>query len=124
MNQSVMARRYAEADAMRSKFAGCKTMSDLARSVTDARFDDLKFVKPGTLGEPTRSMLLSAKDGDMLPPVTSPGGIEVYAVCGRRAIKDEKQQQKAADELQQREFDLHARRHLNDLKQDAHIEYR
>ncbi|MDX2201171.1 MAG: peptidylprolyl isomerase [Hyphomicrobiaceae bacterium] len=124
MSQTVMARRYAEADALRSKFAGCKSMAELARSVSDARFDDMKYVKPGTMTEPTRSMLLSARDGDMLPPVTSPSGIEVYAVCGRRAIKDEKQQQKAAEELQQREFDLHARRYLNDLKQDAHIEYR
>ncbi len=124
MNQSVMARRYAEADALRSKYAGCKSMADLARSVSDARFDDLKFIRPASVAEPTRSMLLSAKDGDMLPPVTSPGGIEVYAVCGRRAIKDEKQQQKAADDLRQREFELHAKRHLQDLKQDAHIEYR
>jgi peptidyl-prolyl cis-trans isomerase SurA len=61
----------------------------------------------------------------MLPPVTAAGGIEVYAVCGRRAIKaDEKQQQKAAEDLQAREFELHSRRHLFDLKQDAHIEYR
>lgn len=124
MNQSVMARRYAEADAMRARFSGCQSTAELARSVGDARFDDLKFVKPGTISEPTRSMLLSAKDGDMLPPVTSPSGIEVYAVCGRRAIKDEKQQQKAAEDLQQRELELHARRYLQDLKQDAHIEYR
>jgi peptidyl-prolyl cis-trans isomerase SurA len=124
LNQSVMARRYAEADALRSKFAGCKSMPDLARGIGDARFDDLKFIRPATMAEPTRSMLLSAKDGDMLPPVAGTAGIEVYAVCSRRAIKDEKQQQKAAEDIQQREFEMHARRHLLDLKQDAHIERR
>lgn len=124
LNQSIMAKRYAEADALRSKFAGCKSMPDLARSVNDARFDDLKFIKPGSVSEPTRSMLLSARDGDVLPPVAAAGGIEVYAVCSRRAIKDEKQQQKAAEDLQQREYEMHSRRHLLDLKQDAHIEYR
>lgn len=124
LNQSVMARRYAQADALRSKFAGCKSMPDLARSIGDARFDDLKFIRPTTMAEPTRSMLLSARDGDMLPPVAAAGGIEVYAVCSRRAIKDEKKQQKAAEDLQQREFEMHARRHLLDLKQDAHIERR
>lgn len=125
LNQSLMARRYAEADALRNRFAGCKSTAELAKSVNDARFDDLKFIRPGTVAEPTRSMLLSAKDGDMLPPVTAAGGIEVYAVCGRRAIKaDEKQQQKAAEDLQAREFESHSRRHLFDLKQDAHIEYR
>lgn len=124
LNQSQMARRYAEADALRAKFAGCKSMPELARGIGDARFDDMKFIRPTTMTEPTRSMLLSAKDGDMLPPVAAPGGIEVYAVCSRRAIKDEKQQQKAAEDIQQREFDMHARRHLLDLKQDAHIERR
>lgn len=125
LNQGLIARRYAEADALRAKFAGCKSMPELARTVGDARFDDLKFIKPASVAEPTRSMLLSAKDGDMLPPLTAAGGIEVYAVCSRRAIKaDEKQQQKAAEDLQAREFEVHSRRHLFDLKQDAHIEYR
>ena len=100
LNQSMMAKRYAEADALRAKFAGCKSMPDLARGLGDARFDDLKFIRPTTMSEPTRSMLLSARDGDVLPPVAAPGGIEVYAVCSRRAIKaDEKQQQKAAEDL-------------------------
>ncbi len=58
------------------------------------------------------------------PPVAGHGRIDVYAVCSRRAIKDEKQQQKAAEDIQQREFEMHSRRHLLDLKQDAHIERR
>ena len=46
-------------------------------------------------------MLLSAKDGDMLPPTTAAAGIELYAVCGRRAIKaDDKQRNKAQEDLQ------------------------
>lgn len=125
LDQTQMARRYAEADALRRKYAGCKSMGDLVRTVGGARFDDLKYIRPTAIAEPTRSMLLAAKDGDMLPPVAAPGGIEVYAVCARRAIKaDEKQQQKAAEDLRQREFEMHSRRHLLDLRQDAHIEYR
>ena len=61
----------------------------------------------------------------MLPPSTAAHGIEVYAVCGRRPIKaDEKQREKAEGELAQREFEIVAKRHLRDLRQDAHIEYR
>jgi peptidyl-prolyl cis-trans isomerase SurA len=70
-------------------------------------------------------MLLSAKDGDMLPPGTGAHGVEIYAVCGRRAIKaDSKQREQVQAELQQKEFELLARRHLLDLRQDAHIEVR
>lgn len=124
-DQAAMARRYAEAEALRRKFGGCKTLPGLAREAADARYEDLKFIKPSSIPEPTRSLLLSAKDGDMLPPATAAGGIEVYAVCGRRPIKaDDKQREKAEGELAQREFEIVAKRHLRDLRQDAHIEYR
>jgi peptidyl-prolyl cis-trans isomerase SurA len=125
MGQSSMARRYAEADALRQRFGGCKTMASLVRDGTNAKFDDMKYIKPSSIPEPTRSMLLSAKDGDMLPPTTSAGGIEIYAVCGRRPLKaDEKLREKAQEELAQKEFEISAKRYLRDLRQDAHIETR
>ncbi len=117
-------RRYAEADALRRRANGCKSMAALAKE-GDARFEDLKFIKPSSIAEPTRSLLLSANDGDVLPPTTGAGGIEIYAVCGRRALQtDEKVRAQAQEELAQREFDIVAKRHLRDLRQDAHIEFR
>jgi peptidyl-prolyl cis-trans isomerase SurA len=125
MNQTAMARRYAEADDLRRKFGGCNTMPGLAKDASEAKYEDLKYIKPSTVPEPTRSMLLSAKDGDMLPPATAPSGVEIYAVCGRRPIKtDEKTREKAMEELAQKEFETLAKRYLRDLRQDAHIEFR
>ena len=125
LNQGVMAKRLADADVLRRGFSGCATMAGLARGASEARFDDLKFIKPSSIPEPTRSLLLSAQDGDMLPPATAATGIEVYAVCGRRAIKaDDKLREKAEGDLAQKEFEIVAKRHLRDLRQDAHIEYR
>ena len=42
---------------------------------SDARFEDLKFIRPRLIPEPTRSMLLGARDGDMLPPATTSAGM-------------------------------------------------
>lgn len=124
-DQSAMAKRYAEAEALRRRYGGCNTMPGLAKETGDARHEDLKYVKPSSIPEPTRSLLLSARDGDMLPPATAAQGIEVYAVCGRRPIKvDEKEREKAEGELAMKEFEIVAKRHLRDLRQDAHIEYR
>jgi len=36
MEQSSMARRYVEAEALRTRFDGCKTMAGLAQAVTIA----------------------------------------------------------------------------------------
>lgn len=125
IDQSALAKRFAEAEAMRHKFTNCQSTASLAKATADARFEDLKAVKPSSIPEPTRSMLLGAKDGDILPPATASSGIEVYAVCGRRPIKgDDKEREKAMQELQAREFEIVAKRHLRDLRQDAHIEYR
>jgi peptidyl-prolyl cis-trans isomerase SurA len=124
-DQNAMAKRYAEAEALRRRYAGCNTLPGLAKEAGDARHEDLKYIKPSSIPEPTRSLLLSAKDGDMLPPTTAAHGIEVYAVCARRPIKvDEKEREKAEGELAQKEFEIVAKRYLRDLRQDAHIEYR
>ncbi len=125
LDQAAMAQRFAEADGIRRKFGGCKSTGQIAQGIAGAKFEDLRYVRPSSVGEPTRSFLLSAKDGDMLPPQTGASGVEIYTVCGRRALKgDEKKREAAQQELQSREFELLARRHLRDLRQDAHIEYR
>jgi peptidyl-prolyl cis-trans isomerase SurA len=124
-DQSTLVRRFSEAQALHSKADGCKNMAGLVKEVSDAKFEDSKYVRPGNLPEPTRSMLLLAKDGDVLPPAALANGIEIYAVCGRRPVKgDEKTRDNAMQELQQKEFNLVAKRHLFDLRQEAHIEYR
>lgn len=124
-DQAALAKRYTDAEAIRRKYAGCKSTAALVKEAGEARLDELKFIKPQSVPEPTRTLLLSAKDGDMLPPSTAGAGIEIYTVCGRRAVRaDDKQREKTANELQQHEFEILAKRHLRDLRQDAHIEYR
>ena len=125
IDQKLVAARMAEAETLRTKYTDCKTMAPLAGSVTGAKFEDLGARKPSTLTEPTRSLLLSAKDGDMLPPVVGGGGVELYAVCSRQVVKADEQKRTAAqEELRSKEFELLAKRHLQNLRQDALIEYR
>ena len=69
-------------------------------------------------GGPERPIAIAVSMGD-------PAGIEIYAVCGRRPLKtDAKVREKAMEELAQKEFEIVAKRHLRDLRQDAHIEFR
>jgi peptidyl-prolyl cis-trans isomerase SurA len=124
-DQGQMAKRFAEAEALRRKFGGCKSMAGLTKDAPGVKFDDMKFIKPSSISEPTRSLLLAAKDGDMLPPSAMPGAIDLFAVCGRRTVKgDEKQREKVQEDLRAKEFEMLAKRHLRDIRQDAHIEFR
>lgn len=123
LDQKSMAQKYAEADGLHAQFAGCKTTHQLAAKAQNARFEDMGSRRPGSFSEPTRSLLLNSKDGEMLPPSVTSTGIEMYAVCGRKVIKaSEEKRQEAAGELRQQEFEILARRQLRDLRQDAVIE--
>ena len=125
LEQKQIAARLQEAEAVKSRFADCKSISGLIKGVSASRHEDLGLRRLQGVTEPTRSMLANAKDGEMLPPTVAQGGIELWAVCGRKVIKAaEEKVAQAQDELRQKEFELLSRRHLKDLRQDALIEYR
>jgi len=125
IGQKQVAQRLSDAERLRAQFAGCQSMSGLAADVGGARFDDLGNRKPASIPEPTRSMLMSAGDGEMLPPTIGESGVELWAVCGRKVIKAEEQKRQTAEnDLRQKEFEILSKKHLKDLRQDAHIEYR
>lgn len=125
-DQGRVAQRLSDGERLRAGFAGCSAMPAQASGLTGARFDDLGARKPSTIPEPTRSLLLSAADNEMLPPSIGEGGVELWAVCGRRAVKAEQQQKRetAENDLRQKEFEILSKKHLKDLRQDAHIEFR
>ena len=125
VDQKQIAQRLSDAEALRAKFDSCKNTSTLATGVGGARFDDLGDRRPGTIPEPTRTLLLAARDNEMLPPSLGEGGVELWAVCSRKVIKaEEAKRQTAENELRQKEFDVLSKKHLKDLRQDAHIEFR
>jgi peptidyl-prolyl cis-trans isomerase SurA len=124
-DQKGMARRMSEAERLRTGFRDCSTMSALASGAEGARYDDLGDRRPSSLPEPTRSLLMNAHDNEMLPPSLGEGGVELWALCGRKQIKaEESKRETAENDLRQKEFEILAKKYLKDLRQDAHIEMR
>ncbi len=125
VDQGQFAKRQLEAEAARANFTGCQQSASLANTIPGARFEDLGSRSPSAVPEPTRSLLLSARDGEMLPPAVGTGGIELWIVCGRKAVSADKQKREAAeDEAKQAEFSILAKKYLRDLRQDAVIDDR
>ena len=125
IDQAALARRLGEAERLRGRFGGCRTTQDLAKGLPDAKFESLAGPAATAVSEPTRSLLLNAKEGEMVPPTLASTGVELYAVCGRKTVKvDDETRLKAQQELTMREFDVLSRRHLRDLRTDALIEHR
>lgn len=125
LGQSGLARRLNEASNLRSKFTGCSSTSSIAKLAGGARFSNLGPTEAGTIPEPTRTLLINARDGEMLPASVGSSGVELWVLCGRKTVgADDAKRDAAKEDLRQREFQVLAERHLNDLRQDAHIEYR
>ena len=121
-DQAAVARRYAEAELIARRFKSCKKMSRLVKGIKGARFSRLGMRNPNSFPEPTRTTLLSASDNQIIPPILASGGIELYAVCGRRVGRgDDKARARARGDLRQKEFQALANRHMRDLKTDAII---
>jgi peptidyl-prolyl cis-trans isomerase SurA len=125
LDQAGVAQRVQEAEKIRAKFTDCKSLPGLVKGIAGAKLDSISKRQPSAFTEPTKSMLLAAKDGEMLPPTIGEGGVELYAVCGRDVVKaDDAKRNQAEGELKQKEFELLSKKHLKDLRTDAHIEYR
>jgi peptidyl-prolyl cis-trans isomerase SurA len=117
--------RFADAEKLRQKFTDCRATPGLVQTVPGAKYEDLGTKEASIFQEPTRSVLLNAKIGEMTPPSFGAGAVEMYAVCNRqqRSVAESKREE-ATRELQSQEFELLARKHLKSLRQDAVIDYR
>ncbi|MEM9028207.1 MAG: SurA N-terminal domain-containing protein [Pseudomonadota bacterium] len=125
LDQKTMTQRFQTAEDLRRRFKGCSSTASLVSGVPGAQFKDLGGVDSNKIAEPTRSMVLAANTNEMLPPSVERSGIVLYAVCGKTVSnRDPKRMRQARQTLQQKELGILARRHLADLKRDAHIERR
>lgn len=125
LNEAGIAKHISQAEELRGKFSDCKSLNALAAGATGVQVNDLGKRRASSFQEPTRSLLLSAKDNEMLPPTVNDGGVDLFAVCGRTVVKAEEDKRTQAEgELKQKEFELLSKKHLKDLRQDASIEYR
>ena len=72
---------------LRAKFSGCKSMPRRWRAAFGgARFENLGDRKPDQHCPSRRARCcLSANDDELLPPTIGENGVELWAVCGRKA---------------------------------------
>ncbi len=124
--QAVVARAYLRGETLRKQFASCGALPDLARRAGDATVETFSKKKASFFPRDARPLLIKASEGQMLPPILTPQGVDLYAVCAKRVPKSETSDdaQQLSGDRRQEEFQVYARRHLTDLRQDALIERR
>ena len=116
---------YAAADDLRQRVKPCNNMSELAKSSSGARFEDLGVLKPDSLGAEVRPILSSATAGSVPPPILTKSGIEIYGVC-ERTTGDQGEAAKTAarDKIEREKLNARSRGLISDLCAAASIEPR
>jgi len=117
--------RLKEAQSFRAAFKGCQGALDQAQAMKGV------VVKPRFRRDETQlpkemaAKLAKVEVGGTLAPEPSDLGVELIAVCNKRAVEGQtKASTEMRQELQNEQGQLMARRYLRDLKADAIIEYR
>ncbi len=122
-----------QAEALRGSIDGCDGLASTAGQVSGSRLEDLGKKRASEIAEPMRTLLQNAKDGELLPPqIGSGGSVELWVLCGRSSAPAQTAQAEAGggrktssiDDQRQKEFQILAKRHLNDLRREVPIEYR
>ena len=125
-SEKTKAQRLVKADKLRQSITSCSQLKRAVDRIDGASLKALGTKAGDTFPHTMRSYLSHTKDGHLTPATLTSSGVELYAVCERkqRRIADKTKRNAVKEKLRQQEFEILARRHLQDLRQDASIEYR
>lgn len=121
-DQKAIARRVSEAESVRKRFSSCENLAGLVKPLSDASVRTANKTRVSAYPAAARAMLSKASPGQMTPPVVASDAVECYAVCSKRLPADASPKEAKPDKRQE-EFQIYARRHLKDVKQNARIDY-
>ncbi len=124
-DQKTIAARLVEANRLRGRFSTCQSTRDLVKPLKGGSVTTIGTRAASAVAPPIRAMLLNAKAGEMTPPSITGTSIELYAVCSRRQTAGDSDQKRLLQaKFQRQEISVLSRRHLRNIRQDAHIDYR
>ena len=115
--------RRAEAEALRSRFEGCERGLPFARALKDVAVRDQITRSSADLAPALREILDRTGEGRLTSPETTPNGIELFAICGKREVKaDAPALRQVRQEMMNEQFEAKSKRFLSELRRQALIE--
>jgi peptidyl-prolyl cis-trans isomerase SurA len=115
--------RRREAEAMRARFDGCDSGLAFARALRDVIVRDQVTHNSADLPASLRELVEKTGVGRLTKPEQITGGIQLFAICSKRATKvDAPAMRKARQELFAKQFETKSKRYLAKLRRSAMIE--
>jgi peptidyl-prolyl cis-trans isomerase SurA len=120
--QAIEARRR-EAEALRARFQSCDEGIRLARGLRDVAVKEPINRSSGDFNAKVREVLDATEIGHLTPPDITPQGVEVFAVCEKKAgAGDSGSERDAREQLFGKKFTAQGQKYLDELRRTAQIE--
>lgn len=114
-----------EAEAIRSRFQDCTRGLAMARGLRDVAVREPVRRSSADLPEQLRNLLAKLEVGQVTTPEPTPQGLEMFALCDKKATKTETAEKRQLKEKVFNErFDKEAKKFLEETRRSAIIEYR
>jgi peptidyl-prolyl cis-trans isomerase SurA len=116
--------RVKEAEALRARFQSCDDGIALARGTRYVAVRTQVVKSSAELPAQLRDVLAKTEIGRLTAPETTPQGVEVYALCGKRQSESGPAKKEIRDEMFNEAFEIASKKYLKELRDQSMIEYR
>jgi len=121
---TIEAKRH-EAENLRGRFTSCKDGLALSRGLRDVAVREPVTRSTADLDQRLRDILNAVPVGQLTPPEQVSQGLQMFAVCDKKASKTESpMQREVRSEIYKTRFEHESKRFLEELRKSAMIEYK
>jgi peptidyl-prolyl cis-trans isomerase SurA len=122
---AVTAARRKEADSLREQVQSCEEAARLFRAMRNATIRDTVVKTSADLPPPLRDLLDKTPVGHLTPPEITRQGVEMVAVCGKKATSvDTPKKKEIREKMFADKYEKKSKDYLEDIRKSAMIEYR
>jgi peptidyl-prolyl cis-trans isomerase SurA len=115
--------RRKDADQLRARFADCDTGLSAARAQHDVVIREPITKNSSDFAPALREILNKTEVGHLTPPETTQQGVELFALCDKKATPAETPEKRAAREkIFSDQFQAKSKAYLRELRRAAMIE--
>jgi peptidyl-prolyl cis-trans isomerase SurA len=122
---SVMEARRKEADSLRERVQSCEEATSIFKAMRNATIRDTVVKTSADLPPPLRDLLDKTPVGHLTPPEITRQGVEMVAICGKKATSvDTPKKKEIREKMFTAKYEKKSKDYLDDIRKSAMIEYR
>lgn len=117
--------RKKEAEALRARIQSCEEADNMFRSMQNATIRTTITKTSADLPQPLREILDKTPIGHLTAPEVTRQGVEMVALCGRKATTaDTPKRREIREKMYTEKYEAKSKSYLSDIRKAAMIEYR